>query len=243
MRSLAHATVLLALCAGCAVHDQIQYFEVFDPESGNVNYYRMTITGHGALGAEYQMQAGYFSAASVDVLRGQMPAMPEVDLPLEQDAAFDAVVDRYYQSLVGAADGLSAEGIDPQATPDEAVLARARLVWFGQLSPADVAAMGMHASTNPFQFRKLVFWTTAQNVDLRQFGTEIDAIVASATQLIRAQKTAAKQRQARRDGLRRFLDDVMKSNPALEPYTGLIDMLFGAGGPAPAPAQSQEEGT
>lgn len=221
---------ILMAGAGCAMHDQVQYFEVVDPESGNVNYYRMTVRGHGGFGVDYHLQAGYFSAASVDVLRGQMPNLPEVDLPVEQDAAFDRLVSQYYEALTTAGDRLAASrtGAPPDEGLDDAVLRQARLVWFGQLSPADVAAMGMNQTANPFQFRKLVFWAASKNVDLRMFGNEIDAMISNATALVRAQKSEGRWRDARREGLQTLLGNLVEHNPALEPYSGVIEAVFGA---------------
>ena len=233
----------LVLLCGCAMHEQVQYFEVVDAESGNVNYYRMTVKGHGGLGTDYHMQAGYFSAASVDVLRGQMPNMPEVDLPIEQDAAFDRLVQQYYAALLDESDKLAtARGASPAGDRiDDAVLAQARLVWFGQLSPGDVAAMGMNQTTNPFQFRKLVFWAATKNVDLRMFGNDIDSMIASATTLVRAQKAESRRRNTRQAGLQRFVGDLMKNNPALEPYAGLVDTLVGGPASAAVGQENQED--
>lgn len=221
-------TLALLPLVGCALHDQVQYFEVVDPESGNINYYRLTVRGHGGLGSDYHLQAGYFSAASVDVLRGRMPDMPEVDLPLEQNAAFDQLVDRYYTTLLEAAERPATQR-EPSSTADldGAVLRQARLVWLGQLAPADVAAMGMNQTADPFQFRKLVFWTASKNVDLRAFGSEIDALLANATSLVRAQQTQSRQRLARRAGLQRFLDQLLQ-NSNLAAYPGLVEALCGA---------------
>ena len=182
---------LTLLVSGCAMHEQVQYFEVVDPESKNVNYYRMTIDGHGGGGVGYQLQAGYFSAASVDVLRGQIPAVAEADLPLAQDKAYDALLDRYYDTLVKTSERRAAQSETAVEIGDTDVLALARQVWLGTLSPADVASMGMHGSTNPFAFRKLVFWASANNLDLRQFGTEIDSMIGGATALVRSHKGGA----------------------------------------------------
>lgn len=240
----------LLFTAACVAHRQVQYFEVVEPGTGHVNYYRMTVEGRGAAGAAYQMQAGYLSAASVDVLRGQLPAMPEVDLPIEHDGAYDALVAGYYRSLLEAADALPpTREITPtgRADPDSPrtaaarrdldahFLARARLVWFGQLSPADVASMGMHGAANPFQFRKLVFWTAARSIDLRQFGAEVDAAVASAVTLVRARKAESRERSRRIAALRRLAQDMMQQNATLAPYAGVIDLLLPSTEPQPAP--------
>jgi len=222
--------VLLLASGGCAMHEQVQYFEVVDPESKNVNYYRMTIAGHGGGGVGYQLQAGYFSAASVDVLRGQIPSIPEADLPVAQDKSYDALLDRYYQTLVKSSERRAAQSETNVDVGDADVLALARQVWLGTLSPADVASMGMHGSTNPFAFRKLVFWASANNLDLRQFGTEIDSMIAGATALVRSQKAEHAEREGRRAGVRRLLGNVVRSNAALKPFADAIESLAGPEG-------------
>ena len=70
---------------GCAIHDQVQYFSATDPESGETNYYKMTISGWGAGGTDYHMQAGYFSAAAVDVLQATLNVGEEAELALVGD--------------------------------------------------------------------------------------------------------------------------------------------------------------
>lgn len=224
------AIFLVMTACGCAMHEQVQYFEVIDPESKNVNYYRMTIEGHGGGGVGYQLQAGYFSAASVDVLRGQIPSIAEADLPLAQDKAYDALLDRYYDTLVRTSERRAAQSETAIEIGDADVLALARQVWLGTLSPADVASMGMHGSTNPFAFRKLVFWASANNLDLRQFGTEIDSMIAGATALVRSHKAEHAEREGRQAGVRRLLGDVVRSNAALKPLAEAIEGLAGSKG-------------
>ena len=85
---------------GCAAHKQVQYFAAKDPETGVTNYYRMSICGWGAFGTDYHLQAGYFSAASVDVLRGSMPEIPILDLPVEQLEVFDRLTQQFYAALI-----------------------------------------------------------------------------------------------------------------------------------------------
>lgn len=224
------ALAFILLLSGCALHEQVQYFEVADPESKNVNYYRMTIEGHGGGGVGYQLQAGYFSAASVDVLRGQVPSIAEADLPLAQDKAYDALLDRYYDTLVKTSERRAAQSETDIDINDADVLALARQVWLGTLSPADVASMGMHGSTNPFAFRKLVFWASADNLDLRQFGAEIDSMIGGATALVRAHKAEHAVRADRQAGVRRLLGDVVRSSAALKPLAEAIEGLAGSKG-------------
>jgi hypothetical protein len=86
--------------AGCAVHKQVQYFAATDPETGATNYYRMTVTGSGGGFVNYHVQAGYFSAAAVDILRGSMPDVPELDLPVERLEVFDWLNAHFFASLI-----------------------------------------------------------------------------------------------------------------------------------------------
>ncbi len=92
--------VSIGLAAGCAVHKQVQYFAATDPETGFTNYYKMTVTGSGGFGTDYHLQAGYFSAAAVDMLRGSMPDVPELDLPIEQLEVFDRLTAQFYSALI-----------------------------------------------------------------------------------------------------------------------------------------------
>jgi len=101
MRVLFGATALLLL-TGCVRHSQVQYFAATDPETGITHYYRMTITGTSVI-AKYNMQAGYFSAAAVDVIRGQMPKIPTLDLPVDRLEVFDRLSDHLYASLIQTA--------------------------------------------------------------------------------------------------------------------------------------------
>ncbi len=78
---------------GCVEWKQTQFFSVEDPDTGATNYYRLHIRGQSGLAEEYHMQAGYFSAASVDILRGKMPKFPELDLPIEREKTYDRLLE------------------------------------------------------------------------------------------------------------------------------------------------------
>lgn len=227
IRRAGFSTAACLFVAGCVTHRQTQYFEVVDPDSGNINYYRMTLEGSGGIGVNYQLQAGYFSAASVDVLRGRIPQIPEVDLPIECDAAFEALTAGYYDSLVALSEATrNAPSTGSPAGIDELALQNARLVWFGQLSPADVAAMGMNQSSNPFEFRKLVFWSSAQNIDLRAYGSEIDAMIDSATTLVRASRIRERQEASQRRSIHEFITRLLETQPGLAPFTDAVNSLL-----------------
>lgn len=244
------AVVVLAPClAGCVQHQQIQHFAVRDPDTGATNYYRMTIKGgNNATAVQYQMQAGYFSAAAVDILRGQMPKIPQLDLDPEQQKVFDALLNEFYGSLLEEArrrtGGVGKECVDESGVAgdggerlaaktmtqlEEQALYLARLVWLGSLSASDVASVGMTQHTNPYQFRKLVFWTTVQNIDINEFATEIDGIIEQVTSLGLAFKEIAKAREAERTNDRQRSKTVLnaireatKDDPLIAPLVQTV---------------------
>jgi len=417
--------VLFALTFGCVTHKQVQYFAATDPETGLTNYYKMTVTGSGGLGADYHLQAGYFSAAAVDMLRGSMPDVPELDLPIEQIEVFDRLIQHFYAALIqeakrvhgvsdpeailiatrsyrnnserrlgkldadakkvervlaratGRADKAAAaktraqESVDAitseldslesdrttaedalaeaetalsEATPesraaaeadvaakrkalgeiivqfekrrsaleplarrlgeaeaavaatqraedrahathesilvdvarnraaldaanemltlltekfeaapmsgladptavqpfqDPKIIELARLIWFGSLSSSDLASIGMTGNTSPYQFRKLVFWATAKNIDLNEFATEIDSVLDNATAIALSAKAQAKQRKAekksRRESVSAVLGNLGLDADKTDAIRGLLDLV------SPPPAQSNDE--
>src|SRR5215469_6082398 len=83
--------VVLFTFFGCATHVQTQLFCVKDPNTGAANYYCLTIRGSST--SKYNFQAGYFSSAAVDILRGNMPSVPELDLPVERITNYDRMLD------------------------------------------------------------------------------------------------------------------------------------------------------
>ncbi|NOS99851.1 MAG: hypothetical protein HOP29_04420 [Phycisphaerales bacterium] len=339
------------LGAGCARQMQEQYFAATDPETGTTNYYRLSISGWGGGGVDYHLQAGYFSAAAVDVLRGSMPDVPILDLPVEQVEKFDALTDRFQNRLLQEAEILSPDpaaklaevqtligrlseerdaltveldtlelegaiadssvrehdarlkaaekkradakttldGIDPSSGDIEAarealractsavvsarqdflaaqrrketiaslkistqtslnganhaienaatllnalmqavlagaggpaeegegglsredVIELSRLVWLGSLSSSDVASIGMTESVDPYQFRKLVFWSTANNIDLQSYAAEIDGVIDNVMSIAQTAKTQAAARKAQHKGNKDFVKSMV----------------------------------
>ena len=53
------------------------------------------------------MQAGYFSTAAVDVLRGQMPNIPELDLPPEKLQTYDRLQQTFNAELIAEVDRMA----------------------------------------------------------------------------------------------------------------------------------------
>lgn len=225
-------TLLFALVGscffcGCAIQKQTQFFAATDPDTGATNYYKMTISGSGGGGVDYHWQAGYFSAAAVDVLRGTMPDIPTLDLPVDQLEKYNAVADNLYDRLVAESakyacgeasasggepsGGASEEGADAVVASagdssdssqacsrdltNEDFIAMSRLLWFSSLSKSDIASVGMTQNLDPFQFRKLVFWTTASNIDLQEFAGEIDSVINSAEGIVENARARAASRK------------------------------------------------
>jgi hypothetical protein len=322
--SVAVGSVVAACLTGCTTHTQTQYFAVKDPNTGAANYYRLSINGCGSL-TKYNLQAGYYSAAAVDILRGRMPDVPELDLPIERAKTFDSLLRHIDKALLQeakqiapitdpgvAADGLrarveneqdkqaslqqrmaaleerlaltvtnqtastnttppvspsansgltgelavlrrhlqsseqsettfsnalfhlvaqypySALGLDLPDTSTNGLAARlddpdgfrtryiklSRLAWLSSLSNEDVAAVGMNETLDPFQFRKLVFWTKSTTLDIDQAAGDIDAIRGQVVEIGRNYKNISQEREAAR--VQAQADQVTRANATLE---------------------------
>ena len=97
--SIALGSVAAAWLTGCTSHTQTQYFAVKDPNTGAANYYRLSIKGSGNL-TKYNLQAGYYSSAAVDILRGRMPDVPELDLPIGRAKTYESLLDHIDKALL-----------------------------------------------------------------------------------------------------------------------------------------------
>lgn len=97
-RSIVAIALLSTMFVGCASHIDVQHFAVTD-EQGNTNYYRVTVSG-SSIGTEYRLQAGSFSSAAVEVLKGEMPEVAEIDLPLQHERVLDEIVSYYHQRIL-----------------------------------------------------------------------------------------------------------------------------------------------
>lgn len=80
---------------------------------------------------------------------------------------------------------------------DDVSIEIARQAWYASLSDSDLVSLGMIGSADPYRFRKLVFYTSAKNIslNLKDFGGQIDDVVAKTTQLAEAFK-AKKEAEA-----------------------------------------------
>ena len=108
----------------------------------------------------------------------------------------------------------------------------ARIIWYGSLSSSDLASIGMTQNTNPFQFRKLVFWATAANIDLNRYAGEIDAVIDNVVQIAQSYKKRAEQRKAERSKRRNTLDKLIERVIPLDEgdtVKSIIDLIDPAG--------------
>jgi hypothetical protein len=118
----------------------------------------------------------------------------------------------------------------PPPTPlrDGDIVDMARLIWLGSLSSSDLASMGMIGNTDPYSFRKLVFWTSASNIDLGDYASEIDGVIdntVALAEIYRNQNKARKARnQARNKGMKGMIDQLVDPTSAAGLH-GIIDML------------------
>ncbi|MCH8854280.1 MAG: hypothetical protein IID41_16755 [Planctomycetes bacterium] len=117
------------------------------------------------------------------------------------------------------------------------VKAMARLAWFGSLSRSDIASIGMNGDTDPFKFRKLVFWATANNLDLNQFAGEIDGVIDNVISIAEAAKRQAKRRKLAREQRRNALLQLANQIPGLDfvqkqLISSFVDVLTAGSGTA-----------
>jgi len=64
----------------------------------------------------------------------------------------------------------------------------ARQVWFTHLNDGDLVSIGATQKTDPYQFRNLVFSTSATTFELNKFGDDIDAAISDVEILAQAFK-------------------------------------------------------
>ena len=92
------------------------------------------------------------------------------------------------------------------------MLGIARQAWFAYLSDGDIISMGETRKTDPYQFRKLVFYTSASNIDLSQYSDEIDSAISKVEGLARGFKNI---RDAQREAERARRDAAIKNAAAV----------------------------
>jgi hypothetical protein len=214
-------TVVLG-ASGCAGANQVQYFEVVreNPDTGalETNYYRMTVSGFGLGAVTYKLKAAYLNAVTVDVLEGKDVFVPEADLPRSADESFQKVIKNYYDAVqersTAVADRLKEQGSGlPAGEYENGLTQLARQVFFHSLSYGDVAAMGRTQDTNPFVFRKLVFYATAKNIDLeRSFGGQVDSIIGKVGALAQRERERAEQREGFVENVAAIVDKLPASD-------------------------------
>lgn len=226
----------LALLAGCASAKQMQFFEVVheDPDTGETqtNYYRMTIRGGSYTlwsPATYKLKAAYLNVATVDVLEGKGPFIPEADLPLTADQDFKDVMKTFRTAVkeraAAAANTASSVSLG-DSNYDAALVEAARQAWFASLSNGDIVSIGQTRSANPYEFRKLVFYATAKNLDLQKtIGPQIDSMISKVQTLARREQQRAEARQTRQRSLQGFARQLLKDNPTA---LGLVNTFFAA---------------
>ena len=182
--------ILVAL--GCGQVTQVQYFEAVgnpDPTTGvrPRAFYRMTIKGDPPWLGTYKMRAAYVSSTTLDTFDGRLPVIPDADLSNEQRADFVSVRATMMETVKERADALRARANGLPAEEFEAMLqAIARQAWFASLSDADVISIGQSRTTDPFEFRKLVFYASASNLRLQDYDAQINSAVEKASALAAA---------------------------------------------------------
>ena len=236
----ASAVVAVVFLGACAVHRQVQYFAATDPQTGATNYYRLTVSGKSSW-TKYRHQAGYFSAAAVDVLRGSKPDIAILDLPVEQIEILDGLTRQFHAALAreancvvgitaGDAQTCNSVGGLPFEENDGLLKKLTRLIWLGSLSQSDLASMGMTQNTDAYEFRKLVFWSTATDLDLSAYAAEIDSVLDNVTTIAATAKTQAARRKKEQAVRSKTIEQIIGGLPMDAAQATIIDGLFKLGG-------------
>lgn len=212
----------MILLSGCATYKQVQFFEVLsppDPETGVAtrNFYKMTASGSGLFVSKYKMNAAYLSTAAIDVLRGVDVSILSIELSPKNQTIFDEIKQMYLEALKAyAANQATLSSGSISAIEHEALMTQvARQLWLASLSDEDLQSFGQIQSSDPYAFRKLVFYTSAEEIDLEKLGGKIDGIVKNARTLseqFKLRKEAEiREQQARREQQKEILKQAVKA--------------------------------
>ncbi len=243
--------LLLCLAAGgCAHFKQVQYFEaVGEPNEEGVatrQFYRVTISGGGHLVQKYNMNAAYLSAAALETLQGSKPRIPIVDTPDANLRAFDEIKAMFLESLKACAEAQKDQAGRVATSDDQErhLVAIARQIWLASLSDADLCSMGQFKTADGHAFRRLVFWTSAQDIDLSKYSDKIDAAISNveimAEQFKAKRDAEAAQHKAKRQENLKTLKALVNTVPGLDPALkeGLIAILDHGTGASVTPDSS-----
>ena len=191
---LAAGLLSLPPSSGCAYSKQIQYFAAIDPDTAEVNYYRMTATGRSGLLNKYTLKAGYFNAITLDALTGSLSDPPEVSGCEDQLEAVAEIREIFFDALTKEAKAARDAG-----EGERSLVRIARALWVAGADQLTVASIGYTGSLNPYVFKKLVFWAEADPIDLQQFQGQFDNIVRNSFAVVAGMRERAKKRKAEKE--------------------------------------------
>lgn len=226
----------LAILAGCATTKQVQYFEVVSRNTGpgggyERNFYRMTVRGSGSLVRKFQFDAAYVASATVDSLNGTVPQVREAYADPCAEAYFRGIKLDYLKALRDDARTIARAqrtGSMTEAREDD-YLSIARLGWFASLSDADFQSMGTAGKADPYAFRKLVFYSNAENFNLKEYNSQISSTLDKATLLakkFREERLAEQaKRQTQKKAAAKWVSGQIPDLNTQESVNALIDIL------------------
>jgi hypothetical protein len=209
--------ILLGLAlTSCGTFTETQYFRAINRgKNGEIlgsNYYRVTLKGRGDLAKKYKMNAGYLNCQTADVLlNGALPDIPAADYDLTDYASVKAQKKSLQDKLKVVGDPDKSTNADP----NKMALDAARRAWLGSMSDADFISMGQSETTNPYKFRKLVIYVSAENFKLSDFAAPIDSVIQNTTalaQTLQARREAEKQKKEGEDKAKREYVEQLAGN-------------------------------
>lgn len=230
------SVLALIVQSGCARVFQTQYFEVVgspDPDTGiaQKNYYRMTVSGTGGGGVRYKLQSAYISSTTLDTLNGKLPVLPEADLSEANIKAFNEIKNSYLTAakkyaLVTDEDNSVIQPGNTSGDQDRLMMGVARQAWYSSLSDSDLISLGQSNTTDPYQFRKLVFYASATNINLKEYESQIDSIISKTSALVKHFRMQKESRDRRKEAFGAFMKDLIKRNPNMGALGPAIEVLF-----------------
>jgi len=220
--------VLLLGAMGCAMVEDSLYYKavaIGDDGSQTVNYYRVDIEAEGLNARTFKVRSGYVSVDTIDTLSGDIPTIPEADFSPKEYAAFSQVKKDFRDRLTQQSGSWGAEDINDL---DHFTTQAARVAWYASLSDKDFISIGQTEDVNPYSYRKLVFYTSAQDLNLTDYGTQVDNAI---------DKTAALAKHSREQREARKQEKQLEHQTKMNAVNKLVPYIFGAQNDADADAQ------
>ena len=182
---------------GCAGSRSRHYFIAAEPSTQQAAIYKVTaeLSGWGAV--KYKLNVGYVPVNVIDALSGKVGEPPDLfaeqsksQLASEANTAIDVAKTQYVKDVVGK--GLCSERV---AEVEDAKRFFGALKDLAGMTDNELISVGQTCSSDPYGYRKLVFYVSTEVIQIRQFEEELNELDRVSSDLTKA-LVAAKQAEA-----------------------------------------------